>query len=350
MKQIEKQLKIESQALLPNEDLKQRIKSELFVTQNFNTQKVSQKKTFSHKKVWASAIAAVMVIAVALACVFYIVPNDKGSGGQNKPNGGGNGTPPPVIQVPTVAKQTYVFGAYSAGILLGSITGNVGGATAAGDVEEKLDALSISIGMVDSLMSNPPIVSETASDREGFTHKLTVTQSDLSGQNKIYIIYYNETASKNEDGEIESTFSGIIIIEGKEYSVNGEREKEGDEYEIKMTIKYADNKYVVFEQEIEEDEQSYEYTIYENGIVEKFSIEWEVGNYKCAEVEIEHSFNNEVTKFKYKLKNNSAQIDVTIKFYDETSDTVTVLSEKDRYKFSYKNGTTQYRPKGAGKN
>ena len=345
MKNIEKQLQFESKNLLPNDEVKQRIKSELFVERTVDV-KAPLKNKIRYRKVWVSAVAVVMVLAVALACVIYMLPNKDDNGGNDKPGGGGNGILPPVIQVPSVTKQTYVFGAYSAGILLGSITGNFGGAAAAGDVEEKLDILGVSIGMVDSIMSAPPVVSETASDREGFSHKMTVTQADLGGQEKTYVIYYNETAEKVEDGEIESTFSGIIVIGNKEYTVYGEREKEETEYEIKMTIKYGDNKYVVFEQEIEENEQSYEYTIYENGAIEKFSIEWEIGDYKCTEVEIEHTSKNEVTKFKYKLKNNSTTIDVTIKFSDETSDVVTVYSEKEKYKFSYKNGTTQYRPKG----
>ena len=73
----------------------------------------------------------------------------------------------------------------------------------------------------------------------------------------------------DKEDEIEYEINALAIIDGVEYEVLGKKEVEteddGEEVEIKFIIKLDEENYVKIEQEIEEGEVEYEYSIYQRG-------------------------------------------------------------------------------------
>lgn len=356
MKKIEKQLKIESKALLPDDKLKNRIAEEAF---GGNVRAVKPAAAVKkHKKAFVAALAAVIVVVICVPLLAVFLKT-------------GGGTVDPTIPViPPETKEIYAFGAYSCGLLLaGADTGGAAASSSDGEenggqpdtqspvvTPEKIEFLGESMLMIENIMASSSVTTDTESDRADYMRKMTVTVTDLSNVTHSYVIYYNETASEESDGEIESTISGILVLNGQDYSVSGKREKdlEDNEYEIKMTVKFGENERVEFEQEIEEKngvkEFSYKYTLYENGRkVKSFELERETAADGETEVEMEIiKDNGEKTKIEYEFSDKqSAEISIVIKFPDNTSAEIEVKCESDRYVFTY-NGeeTIYYKPGG----
>ncbi len=138
----------------------------------------------------------------------------------------------------------------------------------------------------------------TASDKEGYAFKYTVTVTGADGAEKAYTFHYNTTL-QSADGS-ESFGEGIVEINGIEFFVKSEYEIENGEKEYKFTIKKSDNAYIVVEQEIENGESSLSYVAYINGNkVFETETEYEIKNGKIevgysievAGVEIDYSYN-----------------------------------------------------------
>lgn len=168
--------------------------------------------------------------------------------------------------------------------------------------------------MMETLLSNggPIVVSEDDSDREGYDLMMLISVKDLAGNVSEYTIYYSviveglstagykhgkdnqdfesdnnrhqnnhdkvEEYFKNhkyghDEEEIKYDIKALAIIDGVEYQVRGSKEVEIDDFEeeieVEFTVKLDENNYVKIEQETENDEVEYQYTIYKNG--KKFS-------------------------------------------------------------------------------
>lgn len=116
------------------------------------------------------------------------------------------------------------------------------------------------------------------SDREGYQYKMTITVTQTENQSEQIVLYYNETLNTEEtdDDETEYTLTGIIVLEGKEYAVEGRRTLDKDENELEFSVKISDNTKVVFEQEWENGEQEFNYSVFINGkLFNSFSVEME---------------------------------------------------------------------------
>ncbi len=147
-------------------------------------------------------------------------------------------------------------------------------------------------------------------DYQGYynDYKLMLDYNDY----KIYINYINK-----EDEE--SEFEGEIEINGKYYKLEGKEEKEIDELELSTKIYLSDEEYYLVEEEYENDEYSYKYSIKLNNKekceyklkIENENISFKVeSNDKRYEYDIEvlddknwsFKFNGDDKKFEFNLE------------------------------------------------
>ena len=121
--------------------------------------------------------------------------------------------------------------------------------------------------LVGSLLSDGgfAMISQT-SDRAEYTEKMIVSCRDISGNQFSYMMYYNQllTESEEDEGEIEETYSieGVMIVDGAEYAIRGERENEteGDESEAETSFRVTlgENSYMLVEQSFEQERDEVE--------------------------------------------------------------------------------------------
>ena len=134
------------------------------------------------------------------------------------------------------------------------------------------------MALVESLLSDGGFnVTTEASDREGYQVKSVVTYRDMHGN----VIYYIE---------------GIMIVDGAEYPIRGERSSESEpgesEEETEFIVTLSSTRRMVVEQSVEtedgEHEREYNYVIYEGrNVIERSTFEYEV-EYGETEIEMTH--------------------------------------------------------------
>lgn len=166
----------------------------------------------------------------------------------------------------------------------------------------------------------------TASDKEGYEYKYTITVTGKDGAEHVYTFHYNATVNNGD----EQFGEGIVEIGGLEFFVKSEVEIENGEEEYTFTVSKDENTYIVIEQEIENDEHSLVYSAYVNGYkVFETETEYEIDrngkvevNYsiEIAGVEIEYSYNfvteNGVTyaKVDIELDKDNSERNLSFKF------------------------------------
>ena len=147
------------------------------------------------------------------------------------------------------------------------------------------------MALVESLLSDGGFdFSSQTSDREGYAEKTVITYKDMSGDAHDYVMYFNQTLTKSEtdesDGETEENYSikGVMVIDGADYEIRGERKNESEEGESETETEFVvilgENRYIRVEQSVEteegESEQEYCYSVYENGkLVERSEFSYE---------------------------------------------------------------------------
>lgn len=153
------------------------------------------------------------------------------------------------------------------------------------------------MALVESLLSDGGFdFSSQTSDREGYAEKTVISYKDMSGDAHDYVMYFNQTLTKSEtdesddedesDGETEENYSvkGVMVIDGADYEIRGERKNESEEGETETETEFVvilgENRYIRVEQSVEteegESEQEYCYSVYENGkLVERSAFSYE---------------------------------------------------------------------------
>ena len=147
------------------------------------------------------------------------------------------------------------------------------------------------MALVESLLSDGGFdFSSQTSDREGYAEKTVISYKDMRGDAHDYVMYFNQILTKSEtdedDGETEENHSikGVMVIDGADYEISGERKKgseEGEsETETEFVVNLGENRYIRVEQSVEteegESEQEYCYSVYENGkLVERSAFSYE---------------------------------------------------------------------------
>ena len=271
-------------------------------------------------------IAVILLTAVMLvACDEESVPPaDLGNGGTDGNGGttGGNGQ-----GTITTVKSNYAFATVGSGALLSGLSAEnedavPSNAPANGQYvtqdelpAEDLATINRYLGIVESFLSDSGVTfTETESDKEGYAFKLVAQSKDITGKATEFILYYNETRTVVDEDETKTALEGIMSFNGREYTVRGERESAFDENEMEF-IAYIDRaNYVKIEQEQEDGENEYSYTVVENGITTAaFELEIET---EADETEVEiRSYENNVTTvidFKEKIAaNGKSHIEAT---------------------------------------
>ena len=281
------------------------------------------------KKIITILIIAALAAALAISLVACNTGDD---GGYTRPDGsfnpGGNGG----FGELDTPEEIYGFSAASAGMLISAMdTGAASTAAENTDIptdpgtgetpadpgtgtevpsEPVVDNVTAELdgymALVESLLSDGGFnVTTEASDREGYQVKSVVTYRDMHGNAIGYTMYYNEVLIPDDDDdddddrdEIEEEYyiEGIMIVDGAEYPIRGERSSESEpgesEEETEFIVTLSSTRRMVVEQSVEtedgEHEREYNYVIYEGrNVIERSTFEYEV-EYGETEIEMTH--------------------------------------------------------------
>lgn len=173
----------------------------------------------------------------------------------------------------------------------------------ADDVTAELDGY---MALVESLLSDGGFnVTTGASDIDGYQVKSVVSYRDMHGNTLGYTMYYNEVLIPDDDDdddddrdEVEEEYriEGIMIIDGEEYRILGERSYESEpgesENETEFTVYLSQTRRMVVEQSVEnedgEHEREFNYIIYEGrNVIERSTFEYESERGE-TEIEMRH--------------------------------------------------------------
>ena len=282
------------------------------------------------KKIITILIIAALAAALAISLVACNTGDD---GGYTRPDGsfnpGGNGG----FGELDTPEEIYGFSAASAGMLISAMNGDAAATAAAESTdipadpgtgetpadpgtgteipsEPVVDSVTAELdgymALVESLLSDGGFnVTTEASDREGYQVKSVVTYRDMHGNAIGYTMYYNEVLIPDDDDdddddrdEIEEEYyiEGIMIVDGAEYPIRGERSSESEpgesEEETEFIVTLSSTRRMVVEQSVEtedgEHEREYNYVIYEGrNVIERSTFEYEV-EYGETEIEMTH--------------------------------------------------------------
>jgi len=220
---------------------------------------------------------------------------------------------------------------------------------------------------LDSFMSEDIVttVTETNTDTQyPYETKLTINSKDFNGKAVQHVMYFTETLAetKTDDDETESkyTLTGVMVMDGVDCFMTGERSVEQEEGETENELKiraYADpsdkTNYVEMAQEhsVEnnETETEYVYSIVVNGVVvEQTAVEFETEKEGSKE-EVEYSleFRNGDVKGKYVVEretvNGKAQIKVEYNVDGKQGEfkitEITNENGEKRYEYSFEDNT-----------
>ena len=185
---------------------------------------------------------------------------------------------------------------------------------------------------LDSFLGEDVISTSTEANTDSrypYDTKMTINGRDFNGETVTYVMYYTETLAHydSDDDEIEYRLEGVMVIDGSDYYLEGERseENEKDESETELKIRaYADktdkSAYIQMEQEYSvekgETETEYVYSVYSGGkLLEQTAVEFEQESKNGkTETEYELEFRSGTSKGKYVVKrevvNNKTEIRV----------------------------------------
>ena len=241
------------------------------------------------------------------------------------------------------------------------------------EVKEQTERFNEYFTALDSFLGDDVVSTVTEANTDSnyeYETKMTITGKDFNGETVTYTMYYTETLVKadsadddadDEDEETENEYQlvGVMVIDGVDYYLEGERseETEKDESETELKIRaYADKtdktSYIQMEQEYSvedgEKEIEYVYSIYANGeLVEQTAVEFETENKNNkVETEYELEFRSGTTKGKYVVKREVKDNKISIKVkYNIDGKTgvfhireITDENGNKQYEYSYNDG------------
>lgn len=219
------------------------------------------------------------------------------------------------------------------------------------------------LNMFDDIISGGGISQNVAenTDKDGefkdYHFVMTVTVGNTGITAKMYYKEVNTvTETEIDDGEeeteVSTTLSGVMVFDGKEFEVSGKKEieTEGNEKEtsIEFTTKSKANplNYVKIKQSVEVEngaqEVEYEYEIYENGEkVREFKLEIEDENGK-TEVTFKMEIENAPEETEYKIIKGDVDGKFKIKYEKgKEKGFITVEAVEGGYKLTYNNGYSE---------
>ena len=246
------------------------------------------------------------------------------------------------------------------------------------EVKEQTERFNEYFTALDSFLGDDVVSTTTEANTDSnyeYETKMTINGKDFNGESVTYTMYYTETLVKadsadddedaaNEDEETENEYQlvGVMVIDGVDYYLEGERseETEKDESETELKIRaYADKtdktSYIQMEQEYSvedgETETEYVYSIYANGeLIEQTAVEFETENKNNkVETEYELEFRSGTSKGKYvverEVKDNKISIKVKYNIAGKTgvfhTREITDENGNKQYEYSYNDGSKQ---------
>ena len=212
------------------------------------------------------------------------------------------------------------------------------------EVKKQTEKFNEYFTALDSFLGEDVVSTTTEENTDSayaYETKMTISGKDFNGETVVYTMYYTETLvnaalpdgeenedeDKSEETESEYQLVGVMLVDGVDYHLEGERsvETEQDESETELKIRaYADitdkTSYIQMEQEYSvedgETETEYVYSVYANGeLLEQTAVEFETEqkNNK-VETEYELEFRSGASKGKYvverEVKENRSEIKV----------------------------------------
>lgn len=276
--------------------------------------------------------------------------------------GGGN-----AAKVKVNANDVYALSALTGAEYLGQTESGATGAaeTTRPGVITYADVSGIKdcLNMFDDVISGGGITQtvEKNEDVEGlykdYPFVMTVTVGNTGITAKMYYKEVNTvTETEIDDGEeeteVSTTLSGVMVFDGKEFEVSGKKEieTEGNEKEtsIEFTTKSKANplNYVKIKQSVEVEngaqEVEYEYEIYENGEkAREFKLEVEDENGK-TEVTFKMEIENAPEETEYKIIKGDVDGKFKIKYEKgKEKGFITVEAVEGGYKLTYNNGYSE---------
>lgn len=219
------------------------------------------------------------------------------------------------------------------------------------------------LNMFDDILAGGGISQNVAenTDKDGefkdYPFVMTVTVGNTGITAKMYYKEVNTvTETEIDDGEeeteVSTTLSGVMVFDGKEFEVTGKKEieTEGNEKEtsIEFTTKSQVNplNYVKIKQSVEVEngaqEVEYEYEIYENGEkAREFKLEVEDENGK-TEVSFKMEIENVPEETEYKIIKGDVDGKFKIKYEKgKEKGFITVEAVEGGYKLTYNNGYSE---------
>ena len=349
-KDIEKKLKIEAEQFMPDplDKIKMAARAEKLLPYDseLNSEVYSQGNTAVMAKRKQKAIWSFTAFASIFVCFILILSFTLNFGTNNPLN-------PTRINLST--EDVYGMGAVSSVKLLGSnLSANAVKSLAAVNAATRTDTYGVKLASLtddsenavkaqtekfneyftalDSFLGEDVISTSTEANTDSrypYDTKMTINGRDFNGETVTYVMYYTETPAHydSDDDEIEYRLEGVMVIDGSDYYLEGERseENEKDESETELKIRaYADktdkSAYIQMEQEYSvekgETETEYVYSVYSDGkLLEQTAVEFEQESKNGkTETEYELEFRSGTSKGKYVVKrevvNNKTEIRV----------------------------------------
>lgn len=276
--------------------------------------------------------------------------------------GGGN-----AAKVKVNAKDVYALSALTGAEYLAQTESGATGAaetTRPGVITDAdVSGIKDCLNMFDDILAGGGISQNVAenTDKDGefkdYPFVMTVTVGNTGITAKMYYKEVNTvTKTEIDDGEeeteVSTTLSGVMVFDGKEFDVTGKKEieTEGNETEtsIEFTTKSKANplNYVKIKQSVEVEngaqEVEYEYEIYENGEkAREFKLEIEDENGK-TEVSFKMEIENVPEETEYKIIKGDVDGKFKIKYEKgKEKGFITVESVEGGYKLTYNNGYSE---------
>jgi len=316
-----------SENLLPNETRKEGKRSK-------RPEKTSQKKRGLIFGLSSAFTAAALVVVITLSVLLTVpphVPSDP-----QTPS-----SPPHTVSLSV--NDVYGLGAVSLTKLLGSGAGAApasenesgGNVNSADDIKQYAEKFNEYFVALDSFFGENIISTNAESNPDEeypYAIKLTVSGKNINGETLSYVMYYTETLKTDENfenGEREYLLIGVMLSDGREYYLEGERseETENDESENELKLRaYADKNdrlnYIEMEQEFSkedgETETEYVYSVYANGVlIEQTAVEFETereGGTEEVEYELEFISGGARGSYKIERETQGNQVEIKVEY------------------------------------
>ncbi len=165
------------------------------------------------------------------------------------------------------------------------------------------------LGIVEKFVSgnNGLDVVKSDSDLEAYEYKLVFEALDILNQKTTYTLYYNQDLKEEDEDELEFIITGILMYSDLTLDVYGEKEIEEDEETLEFTAYIDTLNYVTSEYKIEDEKTEFSITEVRNGeVYSESEIEIKIEDNE-VKVELQYIFeeNTYEYEFKYETKDGN---------------------------------------------